>query len=204
MGQISNQKLDLVKELYYSKHLCTREIAEKMNVTIDAVIYFMRRMNLRRRSFSEINSIRFQNKESSFKIYRQIPDCLKELKVIGTMLYWSEGYKSGKGCTVDLANSDSKMILMFLRFLREVYRIEETKLRILLYCYGDQNKDELIKFWSKLTKIPKNQFSKPYVRKDFRSDGRKMEHGMIHLRYSDKKLLLEIKKEIANYIDKYK
>ena len=65
------------------------------------------------------------------------------------------------------------MINVFVKFLREIYRVDEKRFRILLYCYSDQNVLELVDFWSKLTKIPKKQFTKPYIRKDFRKDGRK-------------------------------
>ena len=93
-------------------------------------------------------------------------------------------------------NSDANMIVVFVKFLREIYKVDEKRFRILLYCYSDQDSIKLINFWSRLTKISKKQFTKPYIRKDFRKDGRKMEHGMIHIRYGDKKLFLCIMEEI--------
>ncbi len=47
------------------------------------------------------------------------------------------------------------------------------------------------------------QFSQPYIRKDFKKDGRKMKYGLVHIRYSDKKLLLEIENMVDYYIYKY-
>jgi len=120
------------------------------------------------------------------------------------MLYWGEGYKNfTTNSVVDFANSDSGMIALFLTFLRRVYRIDETRLRIYFYCYSDQDVPDLIAFWSKLTSISKAQFQKPYIRHDFRKGGRKMKHGLIHIRYYDKKLLLEILSQIAYYRGKY-
>jgi len=203
MGKIDSEKLDEIKKYYYTDNLCTREIAEKFGVSIDAVIYFMRKNNLKRRSFSQINKLRFDNKPISFKKRPVDSDYLKELNIAGIMLYWAEGSKSGNKHTVDLANSDPDMISVFLNFLRKIYKIDEKRLRVLLYCYADQNINELIKFWSNLTRIPQNQFSKPYVRQDFRAEGRKMQYGMIHIRYSDKKLFLEIEEAIKSCKDKY-
>jgi len=48
--------------------------------------------------------------------------------------------------------------------------------------------------------VPANQFTKPYVRTDFQeSKVDKMPHGMIHIRYADKKLLYLIKELIKKY-----
>ena len=125
MGKIDSEKLDEIKKYYYTDNLCTREIAEKFGVSIDAVIYFMRKNNLKRRSFSQINKLRFDNKPISFKKRPVDSDYLKELNIAGIMLYWAEGSKSGNKHTVDLANSDPDMISVFLNFLRKIYKIDE-------------------------------------------------------------------------------
>jgi len=45
--------------------------------------------------------------------------------------------------------------------------------------------------------IPKNQFSKPYVRKDFKIEKvNKMPRGLVHIRYYDVKLLRQILSDI--------
>ena len=203
MGIISDSKLKQIRNLYYQKGLCMQEIANQLGVSIDAVVYFMRRHNLKRRSFFEINKLRFEEKEPSFRIRSVNSLYAKELKAIGIMLYYGEGYKSDKSSFVDFANSDPDMILLFMNFLRRIYKINEKKLRVLLYCYANQNIDELVRFWSGLTKIPRRQFVKPYIRKDFREDGRKMEYGLVHIRYMDKKLLLSIKGFINDYKQRF-
>lgn len=203
MVRLSEKQLALVKDFYYRKNLCMREIAERTGTTLGGVTYFMRKHNLRRRNFSEINNLRFERKKASFEKCKICSVYLKELRVVGAMLYWGEGYKSEKGKIVDFTNSDPEMIFIFIYFLRNIYKLDEKKFRILLYCYSDQNVQELINFWSNLTKIPKNQFIKPYIRRDFKEGGRKMKYGMIHLRYIDKKLLLELKKLIKIYKSKF-
>lgn len=183
------------------------EIARHLAISLDAVVYFMRKHKLSRRSFSEINRLRFESKKPSFKVRKLSNERLRELRAIGVMLYWGEGSKGNdlsRYGVVDFANSDPYMIELFLVFLRKIYIINENKLRVLLYCYSDQNIESLINFWSKLTKISKGQFTKPYVRKDFRKDGRKMKYGLVHIRYGDKKLLLEFKKLIGYYQAKYR
>jgi len=196
MATISDSKVKLVKKLYYNKKLAMREIAENLDVSIDAVVYFMRKNKIPRRSSSETNAIVFKNKEPSFRENKKLSSSEEKLKLVGLMLYWGEGYKSAKSSGVDFANSDKDMIVIFVKFLRVIYRVDEKRLRVLLYCYSNQNIKSLIHFWSKLTKIPKKQFSKPYVKKDFRVNGKKMKYGMVHIRYADKKLFLSIMKSV--------
>jgi hypothetical protein len=115
------------------------------------------------------------------------------------MLYWAEGARSGN--TVDFANSDSQMIKIFLRFLREICGIAENRLRIYLYAFSDQNIIVLKKYWSKITQVPESKFIKPYIRKvNSRLKDRRMPYGLIHIRYNDKRLLECIKGWLNEYI----
>jgi hypothetical protein len=102
---------------------------------------------------------------------------------------------------VDFANSDKDMIILFLKFLRNICGVDEKRLRVYSYFYANQNVNKNTNYWSKITKISKKQFTKPYIRKDYDENKTdKMPNGLIHIRYSDKKLLNLIK----NWINKYK
>ena len=101
---------------------------------------------------------------------------------------------------VDFANSDKDMILLFLKFLRRVCGIDEKKLRVYSYFYSNQDISKNINYWSKLTRVSKKQFSKPYIRDGFKEEKRdKMPYGLIHIRYNDKKLLNLILSWIGEY-----
>ena len=95
------------------------------------------------------------------------------------------------------------MVKVFLKFLRRVCRIDEKRLRVFMYCYGDQNIENLLKYWHNVTGILLNQFTKPYIRKDFQKDSRKMQYGLVHIRYADKKLLMQINKWIKEYTSNF-
>jgi hypothetical protein len=204
MGMIPQEKLKELKDLYYGRKYCMREVAKALGVGMNAVTNFMDRNNLPRRSFSEIDADRFARKKPSFSIRKVTTEIQKRMQIAGVMLYWCEGFKSPKGAVVDFVNSDPDMIRVFLRFLRSNYKLQESKLRVLLYGYSDQDIPKLIRFWNNVTHIPKKQFTKPYIRKDFRKDGRKMPYGLIHVRYADKKLLLELKRLIQYYVSEFK
>ncbi len=196
---MDNNKFKLIKTLYCDEKLSMREISEKLGVNIDTVVYFMRKNKIPRRSLKEANALLFKNKKLSFKENNTLSFIEEQLKLAGLILYWGEGYKTIKSHGIDFANSDPDMVAIFVKFLRVIYRVDEKRFRILLYCYANQDIKSLIRFWSKLTGIPKKQFSKPYVRKDFKENGRKMKYGMVHIRYADKKLFLSIMESVEEF-----
>lgn len=183
-----------------------KEVAKELGISHDAVVYFMRKHNLRRRDASKSNSVRFEHQIPSFNRRVNLNHFQKELQAIGTALYWAEGYKSEKSVAIDFANSDPQMVKLFLSFLRTSFILTEKKFRVLLYCHSNQNVTTLIKFWSKLTAIPQTQFSKPYTRLPGarrETSSRRMLHGLVHIRYHDKKLLLAVKDLIRYYHNKF-
>lgn len=198
MAKISQDKLSEIRKYYYQMGWSMREIAEKFDVDLDAVCYFMRKNNLNRRPGHETNKMIFVRKPPSFSLLKQLTEKQNKLRLIGSMLYWAEGAKRSK--IVDFTNSDIKMCRLFMRFLREICGIDENKLRVYLYCHENQNPGELTLFWSRLLKIPKVQFTKPYIckRKQDRAKKReeRMKYGLVHIRYGDLKLLNQIKEWI--------
>ncbi len=203
---IHDSKLEVVKSLYYGELLSVPAVARALGVSQDSTYYFFRKHGLQRRERDEDRAIRFARKPLSFSKQTLDTQELQELAAIGAMLYWGEGYKGSDekpAHGIDFANSDPSMVLVFIKFLRVIYRPEEKRFRIQLYCYADQNVAEIMEFWSEITGIPKSQFIKPFVRQDFKKEGRKMKYGLVHVRYSDKKLLLDIKNMIEYYTRKH-
>ena len=197
---MANLPLNLIKDLYYKEGLSTIEIGKKIGVSEWVVLKFMKRMGLPRRTFKEANAIVFARKKPSFSLRKSLTCKEQKLKVAGVMLYWAEGGRlQGRNCNVDFTNSNSEMIKIFLKFLRKICGIKEEKLRVQLYCYANQDIESLKKYWYKVTSIPLKQFIKPYVRKDFKKGNDKMRYGLVHIRYSDKKLLYKIEEWIQDY-----
>jgi hypothetical protein len=84
----------------------------------------------------------------------------RDLFLVGIALYAGEGSK-GDG-TVKFANSDPRMIAVFLRWLRHFFEIDEARLRLRLYLHQGLDLDAANAFWSAVTGIPIAQFTKPY------------------------------------------
>ncbi|TRZ80909.1 hypothetical protein D4R86_03605 [bacterium] len=198
--------INQIKTLYYKDLFSAREVAERLGIHMTTVYRKMKAEHLKRRSAKETNNIVYQRKPKTF--CPQLPKNKEELafKMLGLALYWAEGAKIGttsKNYTVDFANSDPEMIRVFSKFLVKFYRVDKKKIRIYLYCHDEWKVKKFIKYWSGITKVPENQFTKPYIRKKIKKTKRSMEHGMIHVRYADGKLLNLINKEINEMQCKY-
>jgi len=188
---------EAVSKLYNKTGLSSSEIARKYNISVWRVISFMRRSGLKRRTPAETLRIQFYKKPLTFNKLRVLSSEQKKLLIAGLMLYWAEGSKASK-YTVDFANSDEKMLLIFLKMLRGIYNVNEDKFRVYIYCFSNQDAGELIEFWSKKLDISKNKFTKPYIQKNINENKTdKMPFGLIHIRYSDMKLHKQIMTDIG-------
>ena len=89
----------------------------------------------------------------------------RELFILGSGLYWAEGCKKNRRTV--LVNSDPKMINIFVKWLRECLGIDKDR----IYCHVSINQDhafrieEVEKYWSKVTRIPRKAFTKVSYKK---------------------------------------
>lgn len=187
----------IVKKLYIEEKLSAREVGERLGKTVWQVIKFMKKYDIARRSAAETQQFQFKRKPLSFRKKKHLSIREQQLYNAGLMLYWAEGGKSDTSI-IDFANSDKKMVLVFLRTLRKIYRVNEEKLRVLLYCYANQDPEKLITYWSKLLQIRRSKFYKPYIRGDFKLNKiHKMPNGLVHIRYADVRLFSQIQNDIG-------
>ncbi|MAZ30356.1 hypothetical protein CL655_03695 [bacterium] len=201
MAKIQGSQVEGVRKLYTDELYSAQEIANALSVSLDAVYYCLRKYDIPRRTASENSRINFERKPLSFNLKQKLTKKDERLKLTGCLLYWCEGYKTEKSKVVDFANSDTHMVLLFLRFLRIVCGVSEKRLRVLLYCHEENRIREHINYWSNKLNIPVEQFTKPYVMKSSKLvKSHKMPYGLVHIRYGDKKLL----SQILQWIDEYK
>ncbi|MBI3306075.1 helix-turn-helix domain-containing protein [Candidatus Nomurabacteria bacterium] len=88
----------------------------------------------------------------------------RELLLIATALYWSEGSKSDRTSGFIFVNSDPEMILVMKSFLVNILMIppEEIICSIQINRIHEIRIDIVLNFWQKLLSLPGNQFRKPY------------------------------------------
>jgi hypothetical protein len=191
--KITEKEEKEVIRLYSEKNSAPQIAHLLQGISVRQIYKCLERYGIMRRSTEENSAILLKNKPSTFSWKTNLSREEEHLQIAALMLYQGEGAKTRN--TVDFANSDPLTIQLFLGFLRKIVRIDNSKLRFYLYCYSNQEIDEIIKFWCSYLKVEKQQFTQPYVRSSFNQGSRCMEFGLLHIRYSDKRLLLRILEE---------
>lgn len=117
----------------------------------------------------------------------------QELKILGLGLYWGEGSKTMKGMA-RISNSDPSIIMMGMRFFREVCEVKEEKFRAHIHIHSKEATEEAEKYWSKITGIPTSQFFKTYAIKSKSSKNLRqtLKYGTLDIGVGDTRLLLRI------------
>ena len=185
----------------YRSGLSAQQIADHFDISIHASYYTLRKLKVPRRSAQETNSIRFEARPLSYDLKMRLTKGEEQLKIAAIMLYWAEGYKAGRG-TVDFANSDPDMMVVFWKFLSKICRVNKSRVRLHLYAHEGQDIQNLMRFWCELLDLPRHHFIKPYVKKAAAPGprGPRMIHGLVHIRYCDTKLW----RQILQWIDEYR
>ncbi|MEK7095365.1 MAG: hypothetical protein AAB895_03800 [Patescibacteria group bacterium] len=195
-----------------SKGYSVKDISEELSVAKGSVSTWVRditltsqqKLNLKRRSHSpEVVEKRRQSrlKNESYKKSQIIDLASREirkidhesLKILGLGLYWGEGAKTSKGMA-RISNSDPFMIMMGMRFFREICKVEESRFRAHIHVHSTQIVKEAEKYWSEITKIPLSQFFKTYAIKSKSSKNlrKTLKYGTLDVGVGDTKLLLRI------------
>ncbi len=113
-------------------------------------------------------------------------------KLLCSFLFWTEGGKSTDSY-VFFTNSDPHMVATFVKLLRNSYKLDERKFRAMVHIHKYHNDLEIKRYWSKITNIPLEQFSKSYHKKNTGKRVRRDYMGTIRIRYYDFKIALELR-----------
>lgn len=124
-----------------------------------------------------------------YKIQKKLilPLNKKELFIAGLGLYWGEGTK----CRTDglsISNTDPSVIKFFIYWAKIIFSVQTKKMKAHIQLYNDMNIKKEINYWSKITKIPIKQFSKPYIKQ---SSSKRINHkggfghGTCNIRIND-------------------
>lgn len=137
--------------------------------------------------------------DTAKKDYRHIS--LKELRLVGIILYLGEGGKATRGM-VRLANSDPAIIKIMMRFFREICKVSDSKFRASIHTFTHADVKKTEKYWSKISGIPRSQFFKTYTKPSSASLQKRntLPFGTFDIYVCDTKLFLTI----AGWIEKIK
>jgi len=161
------------------------EIKNRLGVPKSTLSYWLRDYPLSDERIYELRKAGWSKGEASREKYRNTMRKKKDVKrcvvyeqekmnlsnlsqdalyTAGLMLYSAEGGKKDP-YRITLANTDSDIILFFIKWLDMFLDIRASQLRFQLHLYENMNIDKEEKFWSSTLKgIKKNQFYKTQVR----------------------------------------
>jgi len=135
---------------------------------------------LSERRKKEIQEIKFFSKKEIKKLTKY------QIKIIGTMIYWAEGDKTSG---VGVSNSDPELIKFMMYWLINVCNVPFIKLRAYLHIHANQNEEKAKKYWSRITKIPLNQFNKTWIKPQGTGHRKNiLYNGVIKIKYNNEDL----------------
>ena len=146
----------LLIDLYNIRNLSMAEIAKELKTSHAKVYYWFKKFDIKRRSRSECSYVKQNPNGNPFEIKKELTSKEKQLLLMGLMIYWAEGNKKNK-YLVGLGNLDSRMIKLFLEFLRTICRIDETRIRLYVRVYKKFDKQKASMYWESFLKLPKSQ-----------------------------------------------
>lgn len=124
--------------------------------------------------------------------FRYEPNQNRELEIIGLLLWAAEGDKT----QLSLANGNPAIIKKYLEFLRLICHLDETKIKAVIHCHDTVAYTHCLRYWSKVTHIPKNRFNKPFIKQD-RGGTRNYPYGIVRIVATNIKLIHHFKVRLA-------
>ncbi|HSX48938.1 MAG TPA: hypothetical protein VLE44_01635 [Candidatus Saccharimonadales bacterium] len=121
---------------------------------------------------------------------------------VALTIWWCEGAKLRKDkrwknsflYQIEVTNTDSRIIKIFLKYLREKHLVPLSRIKGQLQIHKGDNKDDLENYWSKELGLPLDQFNKTIVRlKGKKPDKTK---GTFKLRFYNKNIFLLLQKDL--------
>lgn len=127
----------------------------------------------------------------------------KTFFISGLILYLAEGSKTSY-YAISLANTDSRVIKFFVKWLCYFFKISKSKLRAQLHLYENMDLEKEKKFWKNELGFSDLQFYKSYITKNKKSSflyKESFRHGTCSVTFSNTLIKREIMMAIRAYID---
>lgn len=178
-----------LEELYLQDKMSMMDIAIKLNCSVNKVVYWMDRYEIKRRTISEAIYQRANPKGDPFKIkpITTLEDA--ELLGMGLGLYWGEGNKKNIH-SIRLGNTDAELLKTFINFLVELFGVRKSKLRFGLQIFSDIDPEFALNYWVESLGVEPSQFTKIIVTisGSIGTYRKKSEYGVLTVHFHNKKL----------------
>ena len=209
MSYSGKLELKLKAQALRKKGLSIGNIQERLKVSRSSISLWVRDIKLTKKQLKKLylnkksgglkgsiiaamNKIKFREKLTEKLIKegkKEIGGLSKRDKFIaGVAMYFAEGVKGDKN--VSFSNTDPKAIKFMVDWFRNFCKVPKKKFRASLYLHDNLNERKAKQFWSKLTKIPLDQFRKSYIIRNNPNRLRKVRHiyGVLKITVSNANL----------------
>lgn len=116
---------------------------------------------------------------------------LRELRLVGTALYWAEGKKNQRWL-LNFSNADPRLVRLMMRFFREVCDVSESRFRARVHIHPHTTAKKAVTYWSQVTGIPPQQFWRTQTavsrRSRFKRPPMTLPFGTLHISISGQHL----------------
>ncbi len=176
------------------------EIAQELHTSHATVLYWLKKYEIPRRSWSE-SAYAKQNRDGDpFAIPKALTTTQRELLAAALLLYWAEGDKTNKAGT-KIGNLDGRMLQVFIRFLREVCCADESRLSVYVRVHRRFPLSKARRYWSRALELPPHRV-KIYRHIDKRSKAHKQwsPYGLAILEFHSTKFKDWFDRTIEEYV----
>lgn len=179
----------LLEQWYTREKKSVCVIAEIAGCSQSKVNYWLKKFNIPKRSISEAIYTKRNPQGDPFLFKNHPPFTQSFLFGLGLGLYWGGGTKMN-AMSVRLGNTDPHLVRLFLLFLKEMFNIDESRLRFGLQIFRDMDQKKEEKFWQTFLKVPAHQFYKTINTRSgslgtYRT---RSTHGVLTVYFNNKKL----------------
>ena len=178
----------VLEKLYCEKKFSAAEIAEELKVTFPTALYWLKKHQIPIRSQSERTYVKLNPDGDPFqpKARRTLKE--NELFILGLVIYWAEGSRKVR-YNVQVVNMDHRMLQLFVRFLRDIARVQESRLRLDVRVYHGFSKEKARRYWCQALRLnPKQVLVNPHIDRRSKPNRQWSPYGIATVRVSSTKL----------------
>ena len=197
--------------------LSYRQIQSELKVSLSSVSLWCRDIELTEEQQRIIDNNGLQygddnagakvNRETAYQeriVYqqagREVAKQERFLHIVGCMLYWAEGAKHDRN-RVNFANSDSVMVELFVRFLREELNVASDSIKFKIHCHTDdpQKIRQMERYWMDLLQLSESSLMNVQIKTGSNNRKNHLENGVCAIHVHSKELLMHILGAIQEY-----
>lgn len=161
----------VLEERYIGRKMSAAEIAADLKHTFPSVLYWIKKHGIPIRSCSERTYWKLNPHGDPFCPKEDLSPEERELLVWGLALYWAEGSRKDPN-VLHLANLDARLLRVFVRFLQDIVRVDEGRLRVDVKVFPGFDGESAKRYWSRALGVSPKRI-KIYPHTDSRSKPKK-------------------------------